>query len=354
VERSFYLLFSQFPGIGPHKFNSLIAKFGSAEKAADASFEDLSKVIGKITAEKFLNFKKGFDISGYERFLKNKKIEYVCLSDKEYPKLLKKTPNPPFLLYVKGDSSLLTSENMFAIVGTRKITSYGEETTDLFSSQLSANFIIVSGMALGVDAYAHKSCLDSGGKTIAVLGNGVDLPFPTTNERLYDEILEKGGAVISEFPPGQPPSVGSFPSRNRIIAGMSQGVLVTQGAEDSGSVITANFAIDFERPLFAVPGPINSSLSKGPNDLIRKGAKLVFSPSDILNELGLKSQSLSKRIKGENKEEQKIIDLLEVENLPFDEIGKRLKFDASKLASILSMMEIRGILKTSEGKYLLS
>ena len=230
MERSFYLLFSQFPGIGPHKFNSLIATFGSAENAANAGFEDLQKAVGKITAEKFIKFKNKFDIRGYEKFLKNKKISYVCLTDKNYPSLLKKIPNPPFLLYVKGDEDLLSQNNLFAIVGTRKITSYGEEATELFSSELSKNFVIVSGMALGVDAYAHKSCIERGGKTIAVLGNGVDLPFPSSNAHLYDQILEKGGTIISEFPPGQPPSIGSFPSRNRIIAGISQGVLVTQGA----------------------------------------------------------------------------------------------------------------------------
>lgn len=359
-ERSYYLLFSQFPGIGPHKFQSLVAHFGSAEKAANASLKDLQKVAGKITAEKFLHFKKGFNIKGYEKFLKNKKISYICLSDKEYPALLKQIPNPPFLLYVKGDETLLNQSNnlknvgMIAIVGTRKMTSYGQETTDLFASELSRDFVIVSGMALGVDAQAHKSCLDAGGKTIAVLGNGVDLPFPTTNERLYNEILKKGGTIISEFPPGQPPSVGSFPSRNRIIAGMSQGVLVTQGAEDSGSVITANFAIEFERKLFAVPGPITSSLSKGPNDLIRSGATLVFSPSDITKELGIKNHELRKgdgKFGGLTKDEKNIVEILENENLSFDEIGKRLKLDASKLAATLSLMEIKGILKTSEGNY---
>ncbi len=357
IDSQFYLLFSQFPGIGPHKFNSLIKTFGSAKRASKASEKDLARVIGEKTAEKFVQFRKGFDIKGYEKFLKNKKISYVCLFEDLYPSLLKQIPNPPILLYVKGDVSLLRGPAAIAIVGTRKMTSYGAEVTDKFSSELTqSGFIIVSGMALGVDGQAHKSCLASGGKTIAVLGNGVDLPFPPSNKYIYDKIVAGGGTVISEFPPGQPPSVGSFPSRNRIIAGLSVAVLVTQGAEDSGSVITANFAAKFGRPVFAVPGPITSSLSKGPNDLIKAGAKLVFDSSDILKELGVKLEIKNQisKLDGLTKDEKKMVELLQNEQLPFDEIAKRLKKDASKTASILSMMEIKGVIKSAEGKYLLS
>lgn len=383
MERSFYLPFSQFSGIGPHKFNSLLKTFGSAKKAFEASKKDLAEIIGEKRSEKFEVFRKNFNIKGYERFLKNKKISYVCLSEDSYPALLKQIPNPPILLYVKGnlrllgDMSSLASElapaqtstrtrsytssrysGSIAIVGTRKMTSYGRETTDLFATNLTqAGFIIVSGMALGVDGQAHKSCLEVDGKTIAVLGNGVDLPFPASNKYLYDKIISLGGAVISEFPPGEPPSKGTFPARNRIIAGISQAVLVTQGAEDSGSMITANFAIKFGRPVFAVPGPITSSLSKGPNDLIRKGARLVFDPSDILQELGIKNHELRDRTKkfgGLTKDEKSIVSLLERESLPFDEIAKRLKIKTSKLGSVLGIMEIKGIIKISEGVYSLA
>src|SRR3989344_2732292 len=240
MERIFYLPFSQFPGIGPHKLRFLIKHFGSAKKAYSAKQNDLAKIIGEITSAKFDEFRSKFDIKKYEESLKKQKISYVCLFEESYPGSLKQIPNPPILLYIKGDKALLEQTNklekvgMIAIVGTRKMTSYGQEATDLFASNLTqAGFIIVSGMALGVDGQAHKSCLEAGGKTIAVLGNGVDLPFPPTNKYIYDRILKSGGAIISEFPPGEQPSKGTFPSRNRIIAGLSQAVLVTQGAEDS-------------------------------------------------------------------------------------------------------------------------
>lgn len=383
MDRIFYLPFSQFSGIGPHRFNSLIKHFGSAKKAYSAKQNELARIIGETRAEKFDEFRKNFNIKGYERFLKNKKISYVCFSDKEYPSLLKKIPNPPILLYIKGnlrllgDMSSLASElasaqtstrtrsytpprysGSIAIVGTRKMTSYGQEVTDKFASDLAmSGFIIVSGMAIGVDGQAHKACLEAGGKTIAVLGNGADLPFPEANKYLYDKIINGGGAVVSEFPPGEPPSKGTFPSRNRIIAGLSQAVLVTQGAEDSGSVITANFAIKFGRPVFAVPGPITSSLSKGPNDLIRKGAKLVFDPADILQELGIKNRQLrngTKMFDNLNKDERKIVELLGQETLQFDQIVNLLKIKASKAATMLSMMEINGVIKNSGGEYSLS
>lgn len=364
MDRSFYLAFSNFPGIGPQMFKSLIKTFGSAKEAYGAPVSSLTKIVGEKRANTFDKFRQKFDIKGYEKFLKNKKISYVCLGEKEYPTLLSQIPNPPILLYVKGDKTLLNYPEkleylrIVAIVGTRKMTGYGQEITDLFSSNLAqSGFVIVSGMALGVDGQAHKSCLDVGGKTIAVLGNGVDLPFPSSNASLYNEILKKGGAIISELPPGEPPAKGTFPSRNRIIAGLSQAVLVTQGAEDSGSMITANLALKFGRPVFAVPGPITSSLSKGPNDLIRRGAKLVYEPKDILNELGTKNYELRKegsKFDGLNKDERKIVELLMNENLSFDEIAKRLKLPASKIGTILSMMEINGVVKNNGGEYSLS
>jgi len=362
-ERHYYLGFSVFPGIGPIKFEKLLKSFGSAKKAWNAQVSQLEQVIGKNFAEKFEVFRRKFNTKDYEKELKNKKISYVCLIDKDYPQLLKKIPNPPIVLFVKGNKELLHtnklgSVGMIAIVGTRKITSYGKSVTDLFSSSLaSSGLVIVSGLAIGVDAKAHISCLDAGGKTIAVMGNGVDLPFPSNNKSLYERILKNGGAIISEFPPGEPPSKGTFPSRNRIIAGLSDGVLVTEGARDSGSLITADYGLKFGRKVFAVPGPITSSLSAAPLRLIEKGAKLVVTPEDIIKELGIKNYELrkdGKKFAGLNSEEKKIVELLENEPLHFDEIVQRLKFGSSKVGTILSMMEIKGLIKNSRGVYSLN
>jgi DNA processing protein len=229
----------------------------------------------------------------------------------------------------------------------------------MFTGDLArAGLVVVSGMAYGVDGVAHQSTIDAHGKTIAVLGNGVDMAYPRENQKLYEEILDSGGAVVSEYKPGEPPSMGSFPARNRIVAGMSEGVLVTEGAEDSGSLITANFGLEFGRKVFAVPGPITSSLSKAPLKLIAKGGKLVTSAQDILNELRIKDHELRTKTTGAklqnlSKNELKIVQLLENEGLSFDEIVRRSKLNSSAIGSLLSMMEIKNIVVSREGLYFL-
>lgn len=358
-ERNFYLAFSNFSGIGPIKFNKLIKYFGFAKSAWFAPKEKLHPIIGKSYTEKFGTFRKEFNFENYLKKLDKQKISFVCLFENEYPKLLKQIPNPPIVLYMKGNRKILRftkdDNRAIAIVGTRHITRYGREITEMFTSSLSqAGLTIVSGMAFGVDGVAHKATIDAGGKTIAVLGNGVDLPYPRENQKLYEDILDSGGLIVSEFPPGQPPSMGSFPSRNRIVAGLSDGVLVTEGASDSGSLITANFGLDFGRKVFAVPGPITSSLSAAPLRLIEKGAKLVVSPEDVLREFKIqnsKGKIESQRFESLEPEEKKIIELIENESLHFDEIVRRLKIDSSKLGTILSLMEIKGIVKNSGGSY---
>ena len=371
-ERSYYLAFSNFPGVGPIKFNKLLKHFGGAMAAWNGSIKDLEEVLKPSLTKKFEDFRKTFDIEQYLNQLRKQRISFVCLSDNEYPKLLRQISNPPIVLYIKGDVQIVyglrttavdgsqkAESRAIAIVGTRHITSYGKEITEMFASELSkAGLIIVSGMAYGVDGVAHKATIEAERKTIAVLGNGVDLPYPRENEKLYEDILDSGGAIVSEYPPGEPPSVGSFPSRNRIIAGLSEGILVTEGAQDSGSLITANFGLEFGRKVFAVPGPITSSLSAAPLRLIEKGAKLVVSPDDVLRELKIsafaKASAGQAKFKGLSSEEKKIIELIENEPLHFDEIVRRLKFDPAKIGTILSMMEIKGLIKSSGGNYSLS
>jgi DNA processing protein len=362
TEKYNYLGFSVFPGIGPKKFDMLLKNFGSAKTAWESSRSDLEQVMGKSLTLKFEDFRKEFDIEKYVEKLKKQKVQFVCLSDKEYPSLLKKIPNPPIVLYMKAfrqaqGKEILSLEKKIAIVGTRRVTSYGRSVTELFSSSLaSSGLVIVSGLALGVDGLAHSACLDVGGKTIAVLGNGVDICYPKENQKIYDRILAHNGAIISEYPPGELPSVGSFPARNRIVAGLSDGVLVTEGASDSGSLITANFGLEFGRKVFAVPGPITSSLSAAPLRLIEKGAVLVVSPEDILRNFKLQISNFKSNInnpmfKNLTKEEKKIFELLENENLQFDEIVGRLKLDPSNLGTTLSIMEMKGIIKNSGGNY---
>lgn len=238
--------------------------------------------------------------------------------------------------------------------------------TGLLVSDLAASgCVIVSGLAMGVDAAAHRATITAGGKTIAVLGSGADICTPAENASLYDKILESGGAVISENPLGMMPMKGSFPSRNRIIAGLSLGVLVTEGAADSGSLVTANDAFANNRKVFAVPGPITSSVSKGPISLIVRGVKMVLSAKDIINELGIKNPSggevrhgrhesgndKKKKITGLSKEEEKISDLLQDQSLHFDEMVKRTGFKPSKLGTLLSLMEVKRLIKSLDAGF---
>jgi len=378
-EKDCWLAFSAFPAIGPAKFRKILAEFGTAKDAWEAPKSDLGKLIEEETAEKFDAFRKEFLIEDCLKKLKEKDVWFVALQDKDYPELLKKIKNPPFVLYGRGqvpDGTWFSKS--VGIVGARKTTEYGREVTKLLTTELVlSGFTIVSGLALGVDGVSHMTALENNGKTIAVLGCGVDCCFPGENQSLYNSILESGNCIVSEFPLGMKPTQWTFPVRNRIIAGLSQAVLVTEGAEDSGSLITAEFALKFNRKVFAVPGPITSTMSKGPYKLISKGAKLVTSGQDILKELTIptfakaasfaglrfaegfgkarvatKVESAGKqnsKFKDATKEERKILDLLQNEVLYFDEIVRKTKFKSSQLSSLLSLMEIKGFIKSLDG-----
>lgn len=351
-DRLFWLAFSAFPGVGPVRFALLLSHFGSAKKAWEATAKDLLAInFGEKLTAKFGTFRREFSVEGYAKKVSDLGIATLILTDEKYPKLLKQIPDPPFVLYVKGKKvEAWDISKSIAVVGTRKMTSYGREVTRLLTQQLvQAGLTIVSGLALGVDAEAHKAAIDAGGKTIAVLGCGVDCCNPPSNKWLYKSIIDGNGVVVSEMPLSHEPNRGLFPARNRIISGLSLGVLVTEGAEDSGSLITARNAAEQGREVFAVPGPITSSLSKGPTNLIKKGAKLVTTAEDVLEEIGLKGTARLRQDFGEVKEgteeEKKVMQILENEPIEFDEIVRIIGWPASKVGSILSIMEIKRMVK---------
>ena len=359
TEKEYWLGFSIFPGIGPQRFDKLLEHFGSAKQIWEADDSALSPLLGKALTPQFIAFRKTFSLAGYITALEKKQVSFVTLAEEAYPQQLKAIPNPPFVLYLRGDIAVLKqSDTLISIVGARAVTSYGKEVTRIITTELvQAGCVIVSGLAMGVDAIAHATTVENNGKTIAVLGCGVDCCYPTINESLYNSILANGGVIISEFPLGAPPSKGSFPSRNRIIAGLSTGVVVTEGAEDSGTLITADFAQKFGRNVFAVPGPITSQLSKGPYKLIAKGATLVTSGKDILGELGIMNNELrkSKIHHGDTPEEQMIIDLLANEPLAIDALVRRTNTPSAAMGSILSVMELKAmIIRDPSGSYRLS
>lgn len=364
-EKRYWLGFSRFPGIGPLRFKLLLEYFKSAERAWRASKKELVDIgLGEKLTCKFIEFRASFSFDKYLSEIKRKEISVMTIKDKEYPALLKEIPDPPFLLYVKGNIERqevgpLDGESVkVAVVGTRMITRYGEEITRSITEGLvMAGVTIVSGMAYGVDAVAHKTAIDCGGKTIAVLGCGVDIIHPVSNINIYKEIIRKAGIVISEYPVGLMADRGTFPARNRIISGLSKGVVVTEGAEDSGALITARYAAEQGRDVFAVPGPITSIMSKAPIKLLKAGAKLVTEAEDILEELQINpkletrnsKQIQNSKFQNLSKEERIILDLLQRESLHFDEIVRITEIPAEKLGSILTVMEINKIVKNHGG-----
>lgn len=296
-ERKYWVAFSVFPGIGPVRFRLLLDYFGSASAAWKAKPEALRTInLGSKLTEEFLAFRNTFPLDEYLTRLEKLNVHVLTLEDPRYPKRLKEIPDAPFVLYVKAKPAKekLNLDRTIAVVGTRKITRYGREVTmRIVEGLVSYGFTIVSGLAYGVDAAAHQAALDAGGKTIAVLGCGIDIIAPSSNARLYRAIGEEGGgAIVSEMPLGLRPNKGLFPARNRIISGLSMGVVVTEGADDSGALITARNAGEQGREVFAVPGPITSAYSRGPAKLIKQGAKLVERVEDILEELNINTTKM--------------------------------------------------------------
>lgn len=278
-------------------------------------------------------------------------IQKIDFGDKNYPELLKKIPDPPKVLYFRGE--LKKDEPCFGVVGTRRYSSYGKQATlDIVGDLAQAGVVIVSGLAPGIDTFAHIACLEKGGKTIAILGTGLDKKsiYPQSNLKLAEEIVKSGGCLLSELEPRIHGSKITFPKRNRIISGISQGVLVVEAKQKSGSLITANYAFGQNRKVFAVPGPIYSSNSKGSNWLIKRGAKLVDSADDILQELNLNAATRSQKY-NENltPEEKLVIQVLSEESLYVDKIIEKTKLNANIAVSTLSLLEIKGKIRNLGG-----
>jgi DNA processing protein len=353
-ETKCYIGFSMFPGIGPMRFQLLLRYFGTARAAWRAPVSQLKKIrLGDGRSDAFDHFRKNEDIEAYIDQLRKYSVSILPITSPKYPKLLKEISDAPFLLYVKGKKCArpINLEKTIAVVGTRKVTPYGKDVTRAISEALVAcGFTVVSGMAYGVDAVAHQSAIDAGGKTIAVLGCGVDIIAPPCNARLYNEIVSGNGAVVSEMPLGMRPDRGLFPARNRIISGLSLGVVVTEGADDSGALITARNAAEQGREVFAVPGPITSPYSRAPAKLLKTGATLVESADDIVEALGLEKNqrinesNISKRINElESKEEKKIVTLLSTQPMHIDQLVRASNLTTQKVGASLTVLEMKGI-----------
>jgi DNA processing protein len=338
----YWLTLNKIKGLGPVKLKKLLEEYGSAKAACKALGYPLVDV--EVELER----------------LKAIEATAITIEDKNYPKNLKTIHDPPPILFKKGNLEAFDNRAI-AIVGTRKATRYGLETAKKFAQQLAEiGLMIVSGLALGIDAAAHEGALAAKGKTIAVLGSGIDQVYPRSNQQLAKQI-EIDGAIVSEFPIGQEPDTWTFPQRNRIISGLSVGVIMIEGHYDSGAMITAKEALDQGREVFAVPGNIGLEQSKGPHWLIKQGAKLVESVEDILEELQLE---VSGKIKNEkckmknegvdyselNWEEKRIIKTLSHEPKHLDLIAAETRLLIPQVSSLLMMLEIKRAVKQLPGK----
>jgi len=280
-------------------------------------------------------------------------IKTVKIENENYPKPLKEIKDAPKVLYCIG-SLPKNDEKNFAIVGTRRFSPYGKQVTLEIAGDLAeAGLTIVSGLAPGIDTFAHQATLERKGKTIAVLGTGLDEKsiYPKENIKLAKKIVETGGCLISEYPIGTSGTHFTFPQRNRIVSGLSLGVLVVEAKQKSGALITANLAFEQKRKVFAVPGPIHSLNSKGCHYLIKKGAKLVESANDILKELNLNLliYEINRIAGGENEQENLILDTLKEEALYIDKIIERTKLSAANVAGSLAILEIKGKVRNLGG-----
>lgn len=283
-------------------------------------------------------------------------VNKISQNSNAFPEVLMDIPDPPKELYVLGNLELLSQQPSIAVVGSRKVSPYGRGVTEnLVRTIAGQGIIIISGLALGVDAIAHKAALDAGGKTITVLPCGLDKPYPATNRQLARLILEQGGALISEYPDGTPPLQHHFIARNRLVSGLSDGILITEAAAKSGTIHTAGFALDQGKTVMAVPGNITSELSKGTNNLIKTGATPILDAQDILRALGVGEQLQMDEVLAANAQEEAILVLIKQGVTDGSELQAMSQLDAVIFNQTLTMLEITGKIRpTGAGHWSIS
>ncbi len=345
------------PSIGPTRMRKLISVFGSPEQVLNAGMRRLKQVDGidRKTAEKILCGPETSFVTTQLRRMRDYGVDVLTYWDEDYPARLKQIYDPPVFLFYKGQRRLLTKP-MFAIVGTRIPTSYGRMVSERFTAELAqAGFTIISGFARGVDTLAHQTALKEGAGTVAVLGNGLDQIYPPENRKLFDRMVQEG-LFVTEYPLGTKPDAGNFPKRNRIISGMSSGVLITEAGSKSGALLTAMYANDQNRDVFAVPGPVQSAKSTGTNRLIQSGAKLVQTVDDILEELegqlALRA-SAEKEIRPAPQLDgiyKKVFDVLDSEARHVDQIALRANLSPAETLNALLTLELGGLIRQMAGK----
>jgi len=355
TEQTAYMVaLSKVTGIGPARMRLLLDYFGGAEAAWRASATDLivAGLDGKTT-EALLEAKRTGDPFKDMARIEAAGVRVLTWDSEDYPERLRDVDDSPPVLYMLGEVSSADAWAV-AIVGTRRATSYGREVAARLSAGLAeAGVSVISGLAKGVDTVAHNAALDAGGRTIAVLGSGVDVIYPYENRHLAQRIVDEGrGAVLSEYPIGTRPEPTNFPPRNRIISGLSLGVLVVEADEKSGALITVRFALEHGRDVFAVPGPITSRASDGTNGLLKRGAKCVTRVEDILEELDIRMVSEhveAVRALPADPTERMLLELLQDSSQHVDELTNKSGLPPSTVSAVLTMMELKGMVRNVGG-----
>ena len=344
----YYLGFNLVNGIGPARLDRLIERCGSVEAAWRAAAGELMAAgLDAKTAAALLKAQRTLDLDAELKRVERAGMQLITREDAGYPAALAQIPAPPPLLYVQGQISAVDNWSV-AVVGTRSPTTYGREVTRRLVGELAAAGVtVVSGLAIGVDTIAHAAALETGGRTIAVLGSGLDQVYPERNRALAEQIAASG-ALVSEFPLGTRPTPQLFPVRNRIISGLSLGTLVVEAGETSGALITVRFALEQGRDVFAVPGPIFSPKSAGPNQLIRDGAGLVARGQDILEALNLSAAAIQQEVQAalpDDPTEAAVMGLVSYEAQHVDEIRRQSDMPITVVSSTLAILELKGLVR---------
>lgn len=352
----FWIGFNLVKGIGPVRLQSLLKVFGDVESAWNASPHLLRQIgLQNKLVEQILKLRGSGTLDEVLAKIEDQEISVLTWEDPAYPERLREIPQSPFVLYLKGE---LSESDLWAaaVVGTRRFTGYGKMVAEQVSRELArAGLTVISGLARGIDGIAHRCALDEGARTIAVLGSGVDMIYPPEHRNLAQRIAGQG-AVISDYPPGTPPEGSNFPPRNRIISGLAKAVIVVEAGSRSGALITANYAADQGKEVFAVPGGIHSPQSKGTNWLLQQGAHPLLSSQDVLDNLELTmvpAQRQARQCLPSTPREALVYNALGVEPLHVDQISAEVDLPVEQVTSTLAMMELKGMVKKIYGmKYM--
>jgi len=347
----YWIAFNRVPGVGPIRLRFLLDFFHDDIKAAwEANHSQLVQAgLDRRTVDSIMKSRPKINLDQEMALIDQHGVQVLTWNDVDYPKLLLELSAPPPVLYLRGEL-LPDDEWAVAIVGTRKMTSYGRRVTEMLAHGLvEAGLTIISGLALGVDGVAHHTALQAGGRTIGVLANGIEHTYPARHRKMAESIISQGqGALISDYPIGTRPEARNFPPRNRIISGLSLGVIIVEAPERSGALITARFAIEQNREVMAVPGSILSRTSKGPNQLIAQGATPVLSVKDVLDSLDMQMvepQKVVRQIIATTPIEERVLNELSSDPRHIDEISQQCSLSSAELSSTLSLLELKGVIR---------